>query len=149
MGSIKLPEKVEHILNKLNDSGYEAYVVGGCIRDVLMNKIPNDWDVCTSALPQQIIEVFCDYQIIPTGLKHGTVTIVIDRECFEVTTFRVDGEYENNRHPKDVLYTKSLHQDLMRRDFTINALAYNPQKGIIDVTGGLKDIKSRTIRIPW
>ena len=146
MGNIKLPEKVEYILNKLNDGGYEAYAVGGCIRDMLMNNVPNDWDVCTSALPQQIIEVFSDYQIIPTGLKHGTVTIVIDKESFEVTTFRVDGEYENNRHPKKVLYTQSLHKDLMRRDFTINALVYNLNKGIVDIVGGLKDIKSRTIR---
>ena len=146
MEIIKLPESVQYILSRLNKNNYEAYVVGGCVRDSLMKRIPHDWDICTSALPEQVMEIFNEHQIIPTGLKHGTVTIVIDKEPFEVTTYRIDGEYEDNRHPKNVVYTKSLHEDLMRRDFTINALAYNPTEGIIDIVDGIKDIKNKTIR---
>lgn len=120
--------------------------MGGCVRDSLMGITPHDWDICTSALPEEVTELFNEYQIIPTGLKHGTVTIVINKESFEITTYRIDGEYEDNRHPKNVIYTKSLYEDLMRRDFTINALAYNPNEGIIDIVNGIEDIKNKTIR---
>lgn len=146
MGNIILPKSVDYILKQLNASGYESYVVGGCVRDSLIGLSPHDWDICTSALPEQVIEVFGDYKIIPTGLKHGTVTIIIDEEGFEVTTYRIDGEYKNHRHPKNVKYTKNLCEDLMRRDFTMNAMAYNPTNGIIDIVGGVNDIEYRTIR---
>lgn len=143
---IKLPESVNLILTRLNDCGYESYVVGGCVRDYIRGAIPHDWDLCTSALPEQVLEVFKDYKIIPTGLQHGTVTIVIDDEQFEVTTFRIDGEYEDNRHPKEVSFTSSLKEDLSRRDFTINAMAYNPYIGLVDYFGGEADIENGIIR---
>lgn len=111
-----------------------------------MHKEPKDWDICTSALPEQVIDVFENYKIIPTGLKHGTVTIIINDEQYEITTYRIDGEYEDNRHPKEVKFTTSLEQDLSRRDFTINAMAYNPQTGLIDIFGGRKDIEGQIIR---
>lgn len=130
----------------LNKCGYEAYVVGGCVRDSIIGLTPHDWDICTSALPEQIVEVFSDHKIIPTGLKHGTVTIVIDDEQYEVTTYRVDGEYEDNRHPVEVTFTSSLKEDLKRRDFTINAMAYNPSIGLIDFFGGKRDIKNKVIK---
>lgn len=133
-------------MNKLNKCGYEAYVVGGCVRDSIIGLVPHDWDICTSALPKQIVEVFSDNKIIPTGLKHGTVTIVMDDEQYEVTTYRIDGEYEDNRHPVEVTFTNSLKEDLRRRDFTINAMAYNPSIGLIDFFGGKSDIKNKVIK---
>lgn len=146
MEVIKLPKTVQYILNQLINNNHEAYVVGGCVRDSLMKITPHDWDICTSALPEQVIEVFNEHQVIPTGLEHGTVTVVINEGMFEITTYRIDGEYEDNRHPKNVVYTKNLHKDLLRRDFTINALAYNPTEGVIDIVGGIEDIKNKTIR---
>lgn len=143
---LRLPDNAKHILNKLNECGYEAYVVGGCIRDSIMGLIPHDWDICTSALPEQIVEVFSNRKIIPTGLKHGTVTVVIDNELYEVTTYRIDGEYQDNRHPVEVSFTNSLKEDLRRRDFTINAMAYNPSVGLIDFFGGKGDIRNKVIR---
>ena len=143
---INIPSTVNWILSMLNASGYEAYIVGGCVRDALMHVPPHDWDICTSALPEEIMEVFKSYKIIPTGLKHGTVTVMLNSEPFEITTYRIDGEYEDNRRPKDVIFTKSLKQDLSRRDFTINAMAYNPQIGIVDIFNGMKDIELRIIR---
>lgn len=137
---------MEWILHKLNSNGYEAYIVGGCVRDSIMHVLPHDWDICTSALPEETMKVFKYCKIIPTGLKHGTVTVMINNEPFEIITYRIDGEYENNRRPKDVTFTKSLEQDLSRRDFTINAMAYNPQEGLIDMFGGFEDIKNRIIR---
>lgn len=143
---LRLPSNVEYILNKLNEYGYEAYVVGGCVRDSIIGLIPHDWDICTSALPEQIIKVFSDHKIIPTGLKHGTVTVVIDNEQYEITTYRIDGEYKDNRHPSKVTFTSSLKEDLKRRDFTVNAMAYNPSIGLIDFFGGKKDITNRVIK---
>lgn len=143
---IHIPSTVDWILNKLNASGYEAYIVGGCVRDAVMHIPPHDWDICTSAIPEEIMEVFKKCKIIPTGLKHGTVTVMLEDEPFEITTYRIDGEYEDNRRPKDVVFTKSLEQDLSRRDFTINAMAYNPQIGIVDIFGGLEDIGKQIIR---
>lgn len=143
---LKIPQNAQRILTELNKCGYEAYVVGGCVRDSIIGLVPHDWDICTSAMPEQIIEVFGGYKIIPTGLKHGTVTIVIDGEQYEVTTYRIDGEYEDNRHPADVIFTNSLKEDLKRRDFTINAMAYNPTAGLVDYFGGKKDIKNKLIR---
>lgn len=143
---LRLSNNVKYILDKLNDHGYEAYIVGGCVRDSIIGAVPHDWDICTSALPEQVAEVFSDNRIIPTGLQHGTITIIIDNEQYEVTTYRIDGKYEDNRHPSEVSFTKKLKEDLKRRDFTINAMAYNPSTGVIDFFGGRKDIRDCVIR---
>ena len=116
---------VQFILNQLNDNGYESYVVGGCVRDSIMGIAPHDWDVCTSALPEQVIDVFKDYKVIPTGIQHGTVSVVLGDMVYEITTYRIDGEYKDNRHPNSVEFVSNLKEDLARRDFTINAMAYN------------------------
>lgn len=142
---IKMPMPVKFALNKLHSNGYEAYIVGGCVRDSIMGVEPHDWDICTSALPEQIQEVFKDLKVIPTGLQHGTVTIIYEendcKQCLEITTYRIDGEYKDNRHPENVKFTSDLSLDLMRRDFTINAMTYNDKEGIIDMFGGIKDIE--------
>ena len=143
---IKLPMPVQFILNQLNDNGYEAYVVGGCVRDSIMGFAPHDWDVCTSALPEQVIDVFKDYKVIPTGIQHGTVSVVLEDTVYEITTYRVDGEYKDNRHPDSVEFVSNLKEDLARRDFTINAMAYNDKDGLIDYFGGIDDIKHKFIR---
>lgn len=146
MEIITIPNAAELIISRLEEHGFEAYVVGGCVRDSIMGITPHDWDICTSALPEQIIEAFSDMKVIPTGLKHGTVTVVIDGSEFEVTTYRIDGEYTDNRHPEAVEFVKDLKLDLMRRDFTINALAYNHKSGIIDYFNGVEDIHNKVIR---
>ncbi len=146
MRNIKLPDEVLFILNKLDANDYEAYVVGGCVRDSLLGIKPHDWDICTSALPEQIVEVFSEYKVLLTGLQHGTVTIVIDTKPFEITTYRIDGEYKDNRHPSKVEFISDLKLDLMRRDFTINAMAYNYKHGLIDYFHGLNDLDNRIIR---
>lgn len=146
MIAIKMPGNVRFILDRLNRAGFEAYIVGGCVRDSLMGKTPHDWDICTSAKPEQVIEVFNQFRVIPTGLKHGTVTIVKNEKQYEITTYRIDGEYDDARHPKDVTFTTSLTEDLSRRDFTINAMAYNEQNGIVDIFNGMDDIKHKVIR---
>lgn len=143
---INLPKQVEYIIDTLNDEGFSAFVVGGCVRDSLMGIIPHDWDICTSATPEEIIEIFDGYKIIPTGIKHGTVTVVIDNKSFEITTYRIDGEYDDNRHPNSVRFATYLKDDLSRRDFTINAMAYHPLYGLIDKFGGRHDIKRKRIR---
>lgn len=144
MIQIHLPDKVRSIITKLESAGYEAYVVGGCVRDSLLGRTPSDWDVTTSAKPQQVKEIF--RHTIDTGIRHGTVTVMLDREGFEVTTYRIDGEYEDSRHPKEVVFTANLIEDLRRRDFTINAFAYNDQGGIVDAFGGMEDLKKGIIR---
>lgn len=141
---IRLPEKVKYIIDTIMEAGYEAYAVGGCIRDSILGRIPNDWDITTSASPYQIKEIFP--RTVDTGLKHGTVTIMLDKEGFEVTTYRIDGEYEDARHPKEVIFTSNLIEDLKRRDFTINAMAYNEKNGLIDVFEGMEDIQKKVIR---
>lgn len=146
MGTINLPSTVCWILDKLNSNGFEGYIVGGCVRDSLMGFIPHDWDICTSALPQQIMDLFSDCKIVPTGLKHGTITVVIDSIPFEITTFRKDGEYKDNRHPNEVEFVSDLKVDLLRRDFTINAMAYNNKDGLIDLFGGEEDINNKIVR---
>lgn len=143
--TLSLPSYVVCALQKLNNCGYEAYVVGGCVRDTRMGREPNDWDITTNALPEQILATFTDYRVIPTGIKHGTVTVLIDGQPLEITTFRIDGEYSDNRHPDSVSYTSNLREDLYRRDFTINALAYHPNTGIIDLSSGLADMDNRQI----
>ena len=141
---IRLPEKVRFIINELENAGHEAYAVGGCVRDSILGRIPDDWDITTSATPMQVKEVFP--RTIDTGIQHGTVTVMLDKDGFEVTTYRIDGEYEDSRHPKEVIFTSNLVEDLKRRDFTINAMAYNDRAGLIDVFDGMLDIKRRCIR---
>lgn len=141
---IQLPEKVGKIIKCLTDAGFEAYAVGGCVRDTLLGRTPGDWDITTSAKPYQVKELF--RRTIDTGIEHGTVTVMLDKEGFEVTTYRIDGEYEDARHPKNVVYTASLLEDLKRRDFTINAMAYNETEGLIDAFDGIGDLKKGIIR---
>ncbi len=144
MTQIQLPEKVNYIISKLEEAGFEAYAVGGCVRDCLLGRQPSDWDVTTSAKPLQIKEAFG--HTIDTGIQHGTVTVMLDREGFEVTTYRIDGEYEDSRHPREVIFTANLVEDLKRRDFTINAFAYNDKSGIVDAFSGIKDLQEGVIR---
>ena len=141
---IQLPEKVKVIIQTLEAAGYEAYAVGGCVRDRVLGRIPADWDITTSALPEQVKELF--HRTIDTGIEHGTVTVMMDKEGFEVTTYRVDGEYRDHRHPEQVNFTGELKEDLRRRDFTINAMAYNDRCGMVDAFGGIEDLKHGVIR---
>lgn len=141
---IQLPYKVNMIINKLIECGFEAYAVGGCVRDSILGKEPEDWDITTSANPYEVKDIF--RRTIDTGIKHGTVTVMIEKDGYEVTTYRIDGEYEDNRHPKEVEFTRDLTEDLKRRDFTINAMAYNEQNGLVDVFHGYEDLKSGIIR---
>ncbi len=134
------------IIKTLEQNGFEAYVVGGCVRDSLIGLNPNDWDICTSAKPEQTKECFHEYHIIETGMQHGTITIMIDHEPYEVTTYRIDGEYLDNRHPNEVQFVNSLKEDLARRDFTINAMAYNPKDELIDYFGGQLDLQNKVIQ---
>ena len=143
---ITLPKNVKKILNTLHNNGFSSWICGGAVRDSILSRPIKDWDICTSATPEQIMEVFKDEYIIPTGLQHGTVTIMLNGEGFEVTTFRQDGDYSDGRHPDSVKFTSSIYDDLARRDFTINAMAYNEQEGLIDPFGGLEDIHKRCIR---
>lgn len=132
------------ILDRLHRAGYEAYAVGGCVRDSILGRVPGDWDITTNALPEDTKKLF--KRTIDTGIEHGTVTVMVDKEGYEVTTYRIDGKYEDSRHPSEVTFTKSLTEDMKRRDFTINAMAYNEEEGLIDRFGGLEDIKERVIR---
>lgn len=141
---MNLPEDVNFIIHKLYENGFEAYAVGGCVRDTILGREPKDWDITTSAKPNQVKELF-DYTI-DTGIEHGTVTVMLNHVGYEVTTYRIDGEYEDNRHPKEVIFTSNLVEDLKRRDFTINAMAYNEREGLIDVFGGEQDLKDKLVR---
>lgn len=141
---IELPEKVREIIAVIENAGYEAYAVGGCVRDSILGRKPDDWDITTSAKPDKIKKLF--RRTVDTGIKHGTVTVLMDKEGFEVTTYRIDGEYEDSRHPREVTFTSDVVEDLKRRDFTVNAMAYNDSRGLIDVFGGIQDIGKRVIR---
>lgn len=141
---IHLPEDVKAILHTLQEAGYEAYAVGGCIRDSLLGRRPDDWDITTSAKPQETKALFG--KTIDTGIQHGTVTVMRHGRGYEVTTYRVDGEYEDGRHPKEVTFTASLKEDLRRRDFTVNAMAYNEEDGLVDLFGGRQDLEQKIIR---
>lgn len=145
---IDIPKWVKYIIETLYNYKYEAYIVGGCVRDSLINRNINDWDITTNAKPEEVIRIFenLGHKIVPTGLKHGTVSIVIDKENYEVTTYRIDGEYSDGRHPDEVEFTSNLREDLSRRDFTINAMAYNDKDGLIDYFGGLEDLDNKIIR---
>lgn len=144
--TMDMPKNVDTAINLLQSAGFEAYAVGGCVRDSLLGKTPNDWDITTSAKPEDMKSVFADFHCIDTGIKHGTVTVVIDGEPLEITTFRLDGEYEDNRHPKSVTFTSNLGADLGRRDFTVNAMAYSKKTGTVDLFGGQNDLKNKIIR---
>lgn len=140
---IEIPKSVNIIISILESNGYEAFAVGGCIRDAILGRTPDDWDITTSALPEQVKDIF--HKTLDTGLQHGTVTVRIGGEGYEVTTYRIDGEYTDGRHPDSVEYTSNLIEDLKRRDFTINAMAYNPSVGLIDAFDGLGDIARKCI----
>lgn len=144
MVRIQLPRKAEDIIEKIQAAGYEAYAVGGCIRDSILGKEPDDWDITTSAKPEEVKMLFD--RTIDTGIQHGTVTVMIGKEGFEITTYRIDGKYEDSRHPKDVTFTSNLKEDLRRRDFTINAMAYNSKDRLIDLYEGVQDMKQGLIR---
>ncbi len=140
-----IPDHIIPVLDSLEGAGYEAYLVGGCVRDRARGKEPNDYDVTTNAKPHEMQEVFRNYRVIETGLKHGTLTVVSDGECVEVTTYRIDGEYADNRHPTSVSFTDDVTLDLSRRDFTVNAMAYSRALGLCDPFGGMDDLKRRMI----
>jgi tRNA nucleotidyltransferase (CCA-adding enzyme) len=142
--NINIPQNVKLIIDTLEDAGYEAFAVGGCVRDALMGRVPNDWDITTSATPMQVKELF--RRTIDTGIKHGTVTIMLGKEGYEVTTYRIDGDYMDGRHPDKVIFTNNLIEDLKRRDFTINAMAYNERVGIVDAFDGINDLENKIIR---
>ena len=144
---MKLPPQVNTVFLLLDAAGYEAFLVGGAVRDYVRDGSPaKDWDITTNALPEQVEAVFSDYHLIETGLKHGTVTVVIDHEPIEITTYRIDGDYSDHRHPDSVNFTRSLKDDLERRDFTMNALAYSPKDGVVDLVGGKTDIENGIVR---
>ena len=143
---ISIPADTKIILEKLNNAGFEAYVVGGCVRDSVLGRTPVDWDICTNALPEQTMQVFEGFHVIPTGLQHGTVTVMINNNGYEITTYRIDGSYSDGRHPDSVSFTANLRDDLARRDFTVNAMAYSEKDGIMDFYGGMDDIRNGIIR---
>ncbi|MGI5825274.1 MAG: CCA tRNA nucleotidyltransferase [Bacillota bacterium] len=143
---IEAPNRIEYILNLFFEAGFEAFAVGGCVRDSLLGKIPHDWDITTNARPQQIKEILKNFQTIDTGIRYGTVTLLYEGETVEITTYRLDMGYDDNRHPKDVKFSQSLREDLSRRDFTVNAMAYNRRSGLIDEFGGLEDLRNGIVR---
>lgn len=144
--TVNIPAFVKVIIDRIEGSGYEAFAVGGSLRDAMLGKTPHDWDVTTSARPETVIELFPDMRVIPTGLKHGTVTVLSEGEPIEITTYRVDGEYTDSRRPDSVSFTASVEDDLSRRDFTVNAMAYSEKRGLIDLFGGRDDLKKGIIR---
>ncbi len=144
MMKIQIPKHANYIIKTLQHHGYEAYIVGGCVRDAVLGRTPSDWDITTSAKPLQIKSIF--NKTIDTGLKHGTVTVMMEKEGYEVTTYRIDGTYEDHRRPNEVTFTTSLREDLMRRDFTINAMAYNEKDGLVDLFGGIEDLDKKIVR---
>ncbi len=139
-----LPLNIEYVLNTLCENGYEAYIVGGCVRDILLGKTPYDYDITTSALPEEVISIFP--KTVPTGIKHGTVSVIVEKECIEVTTFRTEGNYTDQRHPDEVHFVRNLKEDLSRRDFTVNAMAYNHNSGVIDYFRGKDDLNNKILK---
>ena len=142
---INIPADANELIHTLQNNGHSAYIVGGCVRDSILGRTPHDWDICTSATPSEMLEIFKDKKIIETGLQHGTVTVVVNGESYEITTYRIDGIYSDNRRPDTVTFTDKLVEDLRRRDFTINAMAYNDEEGLIDPFNGMEDIKYKKI----
>ena len=146
MEQIKMESGAAKLLDRLHAAGYKAYAVGGCVRDSLLGLTPHDWDLCTSALPEQVMALFGTKNCIPTGLQHGTVTIKREGKLYETTTFRTEGSYTDGRHPDRVDFVPDVREDLARRDFTINAMAYNAEEGLIDPFGGQDDLKQGIVR---
>lgn len=142
---INIPADANELIHTLQNNGHSAYIVGGCVRDSILGRTPHDWDICTSATPSEMLEIFKDRKIIETGLQHGTVTVVVNGEPYEITTYRIDGIYSDNRRPDTVTFTDKLVEDLRRRDFTINAMAYNDEEGLIDPFNGMQDIEYKKI----
>lgn len=143
---IEIPFGASMVMKRLTDAGFQAYVVGGCVRDSLLGKTPKDWDICTSATPEKMQQVFAGCHVVETGLQHGTLTVVVDHEPYEVTTFRVDGKYTDHRHPDQVIFVQDVREDLSRRDFTVNAMAYHPDSGLVDAFHGQEDLVRQVIR---
>lgn len=141
---MKIPNKVEHIIQELEKNSFEGFIVGGCVRDYVLGTTPKDFDITTDALPDDIKNIFA--HTVDTGIEYGTVSVIINKECFELTTYRIDGEYKNSRSPENVTFTKNITEDLSRRDFTMNAIAYNKKDGFIDPFGGINDIKHKLIK---
>ena len=141
-----LPKNVKYVIDKLNLGGYRADVVGGSVRDILLGKKPDDYDITTNALPEQTKKVFSDDRTVDTGIKHGTVSVILDGSPYEVTTYRIDGDYKDSRHPESVSFTADIEKDLARRDFTVNAMAYSPEFGLTDPFGGRRDLEGKIIR---
>ena len=146
MKNIKLPDDVRMILNRFHENGYEAFIVGGCVRDSLLGDEPKDYDITTNALPTQVEQLFSDLKVIETGIRHGTVTVIINKEPYEITTYRTDIKYSDHRHPDEVRYALTLGEDLSRRDFTVNAMAYDEENGLIDSFNGVNDLNEGIIR---
>ncbi len=146
MSPVHLPPAVTDLIARLNEAGYSAYAVGGCVRDSLLGRTPHDWDLCTSALPEDMLRVFSGERVAETGLKHGTLTVIRDHVPYEITTFRVDGDYTDHRHPDSVAFVSDVAEDLARRDFTINAMAWSPGGGLTDLFGGREDLKAGVVR---
>jgi len=143
---IKIPENVKKIISTLENEGYETYIVGGCVRDALRGVRPVDWDLCTKAIPSEMKKTLKNFKLIETGVKHGTMTVVLTKKNYEITTFRLDGKYSDNRHPDNICFTENIKEDLKRRDFTINAMAYNEGYGLVDTFGGRKDLDKGIIK---
>jgi len=143
---VQLPEHIVTLLHLLESNGFQSFVVGGCVRNVLLGLSPDDWDICTQATPEEMFSVFREFTVIPTGIKHGTVTVLCQDGQAEITTFRTDGAYADSRHPKSVSFVSTIEEDLARRDFTVNAMAYHPKRGLVDPYGGQKDLKSKRLR---
>lgn len=141
---LKIPEKIQYVITCIQENNHEAYIVGGCVRDMLLGNTPNDFDITTCATPNEVMEIFP--KTVPTGIKHGTVTVIIDGEPIEVTTFREEKGYSDSRRPDSVQFVRNLEKDLLRRDFTVNAMAYNNEKGLIDYYGGTKDLKAKRLK---
>ena len=137
---IELPQTVQKAIDRLEAFGYEAYAVGGCVRDSILGRTPNDWDITTSARPEQTAAVFSDARTVETGVQHGTLTVILDGMPLEITTYRRDGAYADNRHPEQVTFSTCIEDDLCRRDFTVNAMAYHPIRGLVDLYGGKADL---------
>ena len=143
---INTPKEVKLIIKKLNNCGFEAFIVGGCVRDFIMGKAPHDWDICTNAKPEQTLACFSGYKTVDVGKRHGTIGVITHGGIYEITTYRVDGKYEDNRHPQSVEFTSKINDDLSRRDFTVNAMAYNDNDGIVDPFCGMEDINRKIIK---
>ena len=146
MKNIEITKEIKTIFDTLNNAGYECFMVGGCVRDFLLNKTPHDVDFTTDATPDEMKECFKNFNVIETGIQHGTLTVVINHIPYEITTYRIDGEYLDNRRPESVKFVKDIKNDLARRDFTINAIAYNPSIGFVDCFNGMQDLKDGIIR---